>query len=366
MQRLQARWNLLRLNTHARERAGHYVDLRQTLGDRSNQPIPGVRATLIAAFTDPITRITKFINANRITLARPLSATSDATADKTYVVGKSPIVADDQQAVLLNAIETRQGLFQFVPRRTSWTVNEQVDAIDNKNTPSVLGKLLHDFARANKSGTPLVVGKYTVNAVTEHESSPAPQDPTSKPNFYQRYQLDMQWTDETGSLSHTAVPISQVGLRFTGQVLQQAELEQAQAVFSDHVAQLRGTREPTIFSPAGIGRSATLMVHDEISRRIHRGLIQDEDALNDQIAQAIDQGRRDHNAHFVHSAAQFDVLHATLLKLLKRVQLDRLTAQQRAPVPVGSTPPPIDATELQPAPPTSGTQRLTRTQTMTS
>ena len=377
MQRLQARWNQLRLSTQTRERAGHYVDLREVLGEQSNQPIPGVRATLIAAFTDPVTRIAKFINANRIALARPLSATSDATVDKTYVVGKSPIVADDQQAVLLNAIETRQGLFQFVARRTSWTVSKQVDTINSKNTPSVLGKLLHDFSRADKSGAPLVVGKYTVTAVTEQASSPAPQDPTSKPNFFQRYRLDVHWTDETGSSCHAAVPISQVGLRFTGQVLQQAELEQAQAVFSDHVAQLRGTREPTIFSAAGIGRSATLMVHDEISRRIHRGLIQDEDALNDHIEQTIDQGRRDRSPHFIHSAAQFDVLHATLLKLFKRVQHDRLPTHQPASIPAQQPATPIanpashhaNETPSAPAgstpPPTSTTtQPLTRTQTV--
>lgn len=350
IRRLQARWNSLKTNTEIRETSGHYIDLRETLDDKGSQPLRGVRDTLIAAFTDPVKRITKYINANRITVQREAASLSNATVDKTYVVGKSPVAIDDYHAVLLNAIESRQGLFQFVPRQKSWQVNDQAAGVNNANdTPSVLGKLLHDFTQASQSGHQLTIGKYTVTNVMEHESSPVPQDPAEKPNFYQRYQLDVQWRDDEGKLCEASVPISQVGLRFTGMVLRQEELKQAQEVFSDHIAQIRVPHEPNIFSPGGIGRSATLMVHHEISQRIHDGLIVDKDTLDEQIDQVIDQGRRDRSPHFVHSPAQLDELRETLLELLKskrpsQPEVNSVISAARQPPAAAATDMPAAAT----------------------
>ena len=341
IRRLQERWNRLKASTEAREVSGHYIDLRETLDDKGSQPLRGVRSTLIAAFTDPVKRITKYINANRITVQRDTALPLNPSIEKTYVVGKSPVTIDDYHAVLLNAIESGQGLFQFVPRQKSWTVNDEATGANAAdNTPSVLGKLRHDFTQARQSGQPLTIGKYTVTDVMEHESSPIPQDPTEKPNFYQRYQLDVQWRDDEGKICETSVPISQVGLRFTGQVLRQEELEQAQEVFSDHIAQIRAPHDPNIFSPGGIGRSATLMVHHEISQRIHDGLIVDKEALDAQIDQVINQGRRDRNPDFVHSPAQLDVLSETLLTLLKS---KRPSQREANPVVTTALQPPATA-----------------------
>jgi hypothetical protein len=316
----QALWDRLAKKTASHEGESKYVDLREELNDPSSQPLRGVRGTLI----EVIGQVKKFINANRITVSRRPAATPGCEVAKTYVVGKSPATVDDYHASLLNAIDSKQGLFQFVPRRKAWTVSGQ-PAGNNaaEGTPSVLGRLLHEFDQREEAGQQLTIGKYTITAVTRHGSSKTPANPKDKPNFFQRYQLDVQWIGDDRLECKASVPITQAGLRFTGKVLQKAELEMAQRIFDQHMAQVKENPEPGIYSPAGIGRSATLMVHHEISQRINDGLIRDAKDLDDQIEQVIDKGREDRSPHFIHSSAQFVVLRDTLHALFKHVSRTR-------------------------------------------
>ena len=331
MQRVQARWNRLKATATRFQQEGTYSDLREVLDDPGNKPILGVQNTLIAAFTHPITQAKKFINANRITLSHQPTATSEIESGRTYVVGKSPVTVADDYAVLLNGIESNQGVFQFVPRQKSWEVSGSSAGVDaTESTPTVLGRLLHEFAKSREAAQPLTIGKYTVVGVQHLASSEAPDNPTDKPNFFQRYQLDVQWPADNGSTFRASVPLTQVGLRFTDQVLQHAELELAQNILTAHIAQIEGHSEPQIFSPGGIGRSATLMVHHEISHRIHAGLISDEDALHDQIEQVINKGREERSPFFVHSTAQFGVLQESLTNVFKQVQDSRHHSVHRA------------------------------------
>lgn len=339
MRRTQECWNRLTKRTDQRVAEGGYQDLREALKDQGGEPILGVRKTLISVVVGSVANVRRFINANRIGLSRPAEPIAQPVVDPalqpvvtpSYVVGKSPANVDDYQAFLQHAIESKQGLFQFLPRRLPWQVQAGLEgSVAPHGKPSVLGRLLHDVALHAQANQPLCIDKYTVTNVrpidTDLTLAPA-QAAEKNPNFCHQYQVDVQWTAEDGQACQASVPITQVGLRFTGNVLQEAELEMAQAVFTRHLANIKDTVEPGICSPSGMGRSGTLMVHHEISQRIQAGLILDAPALDQQIEEVINKGREERGPYFVHSAAQLDVLRTALHKLFKSTQAQRADAK---------------------------------------
>lgn len=247
----------------------------------------------------------------------PAQASADAilaNGPSIYAAGQSPDAAslDD---FLLQGIESRQGIFQFVSRKAHHLPEQ------SSETPVIA--LLQTRCRDQPGA--LIGGRYRIDAFTpvEEKESDTPQD---------HLHFSLQVTD-TLSNEHPPsvirIPITQAGLKFTDRVLDTERIVRADALMDAHIDQLPDALETNasgglgidrmVLSQAGIGRNATLITYRTLRQRIidpdHKRAIALA-TLDDALFDVIYAGRGDRDEDYIPSLAQLSELRKALLQLI--------------------------------------------------
>lgn len=242
----------------------------------------------------------------------------DNEALQEHSAGQSP--ADDCANQLIHALDTGEGIFQFVSPRSHRTGQ-------SKYGQSII-QLLNDMRDASSGRHPHIGGRYEIIDVEKSRGSYDNDD------FAEHCIVARDL--ETSRVSR--IPVTQVGLRFDGQILQSKEIVRANVLLESHkerAAEWRGTSAdpvasnqiagaipsgPLIISHAGIGRNAALITFNEIRRRIVDEKTVDQNNLDQVLLDVICAGRMARGPRFLHSKEQLKVVRQMLLELIPDAQ----------------------------------------------
>ena len=276
----------------------------------------------------------KTLHANRISMEEVFPG------DRSYLVGQSP---DDWRACqnfLVQGIDSGRGLFQFVSEQ------QQADPTRIGHARPILNQLRDKFEEAKRAGegpngTPLLhfAGRFQIEGI---------DDTTNGNNADQgadHSRCTIRFIDINDRESGTqTMLITQVGLPFTGRVLDVDQIKRAAELFDQHCALLKD--QPTDTTPAqmfvstaGAGRNATLMVYHELSRHIRNRHFRTEAALDRALVWVILQGRVGRGYRFVHSEAQVVRLRRALMEVFNEVMVPGSGQGEPGEVGGGAVPP---------------------------
>jgi len=291
---------------------------------------PSVQCPLETAVTVGDANPPEYIHANKITIERPSATNSAASTDAskvTYIAGQSPPPptaehfssdatrvsltgagapqkTEEWQKFLLKCITSGQGIFQFVSEpahRCSIADDGQGQQFeqDGNEEKSKETPLIDQFIKAIEKSSyhTIELGKYTIGYFETEQTA--------------THKRIMLWaaTDSTGEA--TAIPLTQVGLRFANEVLQPEQIVEAKKHYDEHIKKtdsVNTSTPPMVLSYAGIGRCATLIVHHEIAEQIKSGVLKSVVEVEAAMNAVIDQGKKDRGPGFAASPAQRDAL----------------------------------------------------------
>ena len=268
------------------------------------------------------------IHANYIKIAPPIDPNTPPTA-RVYVAGQSPnpnILSATETAIsanpflsyekfLIQGIESRAGIFQFVSRKAHYHPEQ------SKEKP-IIGQLLEKIASLREDQELLIGNRYKIQAEeTLLDIGSANEVDDNKVPEYKCIHLIVTDTFKK-NYQPVIIPITQVGLKFTDRLLRIADIKKANSILEAHNLNiseqmvLSNQTEPAMISYAGVGRNATLIVYREMSNRIRKKEISDESALDRTLHEIIMQGRKTRGPKFIHSDAQYNELRSALLELM--------------------------------------------------
>lgn len=253
---------------------------RLQAAEAARSPVPEAKKFIDAVFVPPNStgllcknnqQVVKVqgspIHAHRIRTITTAEDSSGAKDASTFVAGQSPEAAQLDH-FLLQGIESRNGIFQFVSRKAHYRqeTSTQLPVI------AQLQKRLHDPAT-------LIGGRYRI-----HPGSAPQENHPDSGDDYRRFMLVVTDTKSTEIPAPTIqIPITQAGLKFTDRVLDAQHIGRASKLLRDHIACLTVhstaavevarsiNLDQMVLSRAGIGRNATLisyrLIQDQLARK---------------------------------------------------------------------------------------------------
>ncbi len=304
----------------------------ETIDSQLNVACPANTAVRVRSAPVPI-------HANVITFVRKCTQPGDGSASPTDAsehiakAGQSPQRFDRCAMFLVEGLDSGQGLFQFVSRKTHAASIDPTQATTRER--SIIDQLMDEWTKCGKKRGELVLaGRYEVTQVE-------PQAPTDN---HRRVMLTV-WDRENSKT--ITVPLTQAGLRFTGQLLRWEEIKTANTLLDGHrdcvdPPPLKGAADPMIISFAGIGRNAALITYRETRARIDAQPPTSrlgQKWLDETLKNIVESGRRDRGPGFIHSDAQLEALREGFQKVLDKRNQSVASAQspgqaQEKPAPV--------------------------------
>lgn len=303
-------WDVLRKATLARSNGRE----RATRFSKSEVPTNTTGITclnnshVVRTQVDQINTDSKPIHAHGISPCAVVPETTTKTAaalNPQYAAGQSPPKGSYQDFLHIG-LSSGQGIFQFVsPKRH----RQQAKRGD--------GSII-DLIKNHPAGTPLVVGgRYEV---VNFRQVAGKGDSGINDDFV-RYELEAVDLHDLPPQKRVKVPLTQVGLRFDGAVLEAREIIRASELLDHHQGAALDANpemdsvapaERLILSKAGYGRNATLITYRHICDSISDGTVKDAATLIDALREEIDTGRQKRDPNYVHSLKQLDELHIAL------------------------------------------------------
>lgn len=251
----------------------------------------------------------------------------DETLAQTGKKNESPEDFDrypEFNKALVHAIESRQGLYQFVWPKTHQQDFEQISTYRNRTSgdgvhreKSMYEILTTAINRAKYRGHQFLINENY--RITDIKKIKGKQLASGLDYFH--YQISV--TDLAGKTKFT-IPMTQAGLPLTEGRLAEDQIARAHAILKSHRTLLPPTPEeskpvpePMVISKKGRIRNATLIVFTSVSKRIDSGLLatpeQVDHALHDAIAAGYDaRGTK----KFIPSPTQIKMLRAALMQRL--------------------------------------------------
>ena len=250
-----------------------------------------------------------WIHANVIKFVRekfcPTANASTPASTKKVIAGQSPKTFDQTEKVLIQALDSGNGLVQVVS-------SEEERARQRQPKASVIEQLLAEREKCNRLGRPMMLaGRYEVMGLADNSTDDAHR-------HFLLTASDLRHAGQTKT-----VPLTQIGLDFSDHVLHVAQIEEANSLIEAHIASRDAQSisaaselfDPNILSHAGIGRNAALICYREGLARVRAGM--SSVALDESLEEIIAQGRRDRGPKFLQSGAQYHEVHAALLKAIR-------------------------------------------------
>lgn len=265
-----------------------------------------------------------FIHAHRFTTAQ-----DDAVPKPvTYAAAQAPSHFKDACIpILIHALETGQGVYQFVSERANnkarpplayatshASATSHISDTSATKHPSILDVLRQRMGDASDNTGIRLGDRFVITRLTPIKTSHTGSD-------HQQYLIEAEdvLNSPAPQKKYTAV-ITQVGLPFTNSVLTPNAIVRASQLLDAHQHQTE-TLSPTdtappdasqlIVSHAGIGRNATLIVYRDICSKIKTGQVNRAN-LDESLYRVIAAYRAIRGHHFVHSKQQLATLRAAL------------------------------------------------------
>lgn len=298
----------------------------------------------------PVGRIKKFLHANLVSFR---GKKPDA-ASRNAIAAQSPNDWENFDRIVTRAIESGQGIFEFVSPEQQRSFGENIVNIVSRKHYAQLAHTSHAKPvirlrreKANEkdidgnSKDAIIGGRFLL-----HITLPVSQ---FYPQEHDHFQVEFAFNDLTepkGSQKLYRIPVMQVGLPFKNSVLGVAEIKRASALVDVHNATVKAFKEDTslhgrrvygydaettlqaktdestraqlFLSPAGFGRNATLMTYQDVKQRIQDAEVANVEELDEALHAAIMAGRETRGYRFVHSNAQVAALRSALLDLLPK------------------------------------------------
>ncbi len=260
------------------------------------------------------------IHANVIKFNENAAATSNANASspepRTAIAGQSPQSFALCENFLVQGLDSRHGLFQFVSRKAHAISTGRITGTSHEMP--IIDQLLKQWKLCKNQTPPWKLGGlYEVEEIRE----------LTKDKHHRRVMLIVKHPEKDGETIQ--VPLTQAGLQFTNRVLGVDQIEKANELMEAHKAFLpqsadstqQPAADPLIASYAGIGRNATLITYREVRARIDAlpdATACDRKWLDDNLKEVINAGRRDRGSRFIHSDAQLRELKQLLSKCVEQ------------------------------------------------
>ena len=324
----------------------------------------------------PLGRIKKFLHANVVTFR---GKKPDAPS-RNAIAAQSPNDRENLDRILTRAIESGQGIFEFVSPEQQKSFDDSIKHLVSRKEYAKLAHTSHaqpilrhcterykDKDVDGKTKPVIVGGRFKLLSAL-----PISQFYIQDHDHYQKDISFIDLTEPKESQMLYRFPVMQVGLPFKNSVLEAAEIKRASALVDVHNATVKAFKEDTslhgcrvygydaettlqaktdettraqlFLSPAGFGRNATLMTYQDLKQRIQDGEIGNVAEIDDALHAAIIAGRETRGYRFVHSNAQVAALRSALLDLLPKPK----------PVPKPAfrwpTDPPVEPVLVEPAP----------------
>ena len=276
-----------------------YLD--STLIEQEVTGLPCVEATAVSVMLNGTKR---YVHANHVQISQYPSEVASQQEAHRYIAGQSPKHFDSCEKILLNAIESREGIFQLVsPTTHSFLQRDRINDIDTLFVAPILIQLLAKHAQ----GEEIIIGN-------QYRIVPVKRDNT--PDHIASYDLTVTSLNDSGE--EFSIPLTQIGLKFDNAVLEEDEIRAANAALDQHLqhnpaSSSHPASEPIILSRKGVGRNATLIAYHEILPWIRSGQIVNEADLDNALQNVIAAGRRARGTRFVHSPQQLQELRNALL-----------------------------------------------------
>ncbi len=237
-------------------------------------------------------------------------------AAHAFSAAQSP-PANGVENQLIHALDSGEGIFQFVSPRSHRTGR-------SSHEKSIIN-IVKDWREANPGAGLTINGRYEITHLELLEGN-------HKGENFARYCITAR---DLKTNTERQVPLTQVGLKFDGQVLQESEIHRADALLEDHKRQVAVMRNavaagavsnqdnsslrcgPLIVSHVGIGRNAALITFNDIRRRIDDEGTVNKKNLDKALLDVISAGRAARGPGFLHSKEQLKVVRQMSLELIE-------------------------------------------------
>lgn len=247
------------------------------------------------------------VPANEIRIVNTLVMPSGPIEHLSYVCAQSPQSWSECEKMLMLGIDSRLGLFQFTSSATAQPLkgpNSEVASPGN-SLGSVIEQLLAKKTEMDELYAPCVLGnRFQVTHIACE----------AKGSDFSRFLINVQ---SPGAAEKMIIPMTVACMNLDQGILLEPEIERAKTLLDDHNravsacgGDIKGTA--TIISDTGLGRSAALIVYQELSRKIERGVITLASDLDRELKEFILHARRACGPGFLHSAKQLAALKASL------------------------------------------------------
>jgi len=284
-----------------------------------------------------------YLHANRLEIA-PLNNHAPNTLEKTsYVVGQSPATSSSTEGMLIHAMETGLGIYQFVSQRTHQRImdGQPRPPESHKKAQPILEEIQTQLTLHQSSQTRYIIDeRYEItglNKITEGAKNPAADKSCGSNHCH--FLLEIRDLKNGTSQS---IPITQTGLNFQGKLLRKGQLKEARACLNKHISLQTKTSHQndiaaTVLSHAGIGRNAALIVYSEIEKMIEANHITNPAELDDALEDLITKGRAVRGPHFLHSEAQLQEIRSLCLTSIEDRQSHAGQSNVATPAMVASS-----------------------------
>ena len=293
------------------------------------------------------TMVTVALEKDPTAMRRPIDANVIEFTDhdlsgspRTYIAGRSPTSLkthsasppDDQanfvefEKCLVQGIESRQGIFQFVGQRAHDTPEQSFDK------PIIYQLLAMQGSAEARDSELWLGGRYQVKNLSVLTTNDA-----AGMHDHCHYRLEVLDTATNGTVT---VPLTQAALPFDEGIFQIPEIIRAGQLCAAHNGFVTGVtpeeaRQQTfaaVFSKKGVIRNATTLTYFDLSKRIGDRSIKDEQELDIALLQAIVQGRKARGIKkFIPSTRQVALLRSALVeKLQQREASENISGRNQA------------------------------------
>lgn len=234
------------------------------------------------------------LHANTIQLN---GSAAECAEDRTAIVGANPVSLEQAFTVLGEgtAASDESHIFQFVSLRRLQDPQKRA------------GTLAGIVEQLTKGGCPWD----DAFAIESIETLPSDR------RDVETLRLTLTSCSEWDEGEEQTVVVTLAGYDFSAGVLSRDDLLHAYDRFTTHLPNDgpdRANQTPIFLSKAGIGRSAALMVLNELMIRHETAPFSDKQALLDEMNAIIQTGRRDRDPNFVHNKGQYQaILEAALV-----------------------------------------------------
>ena len=241
-----------------------------------------------------------YLHANEIRFTKKVSpGANNSTGGEpvaTARAGRSPRGKSVCEDFLVNAIESREGLFQFV------SPSAHRDPAASAEKP-----MMHLFKEAfkNKGQEGLILGgRYRVESYADMVADGG--------DFKQ---IKIEVIDTLNDNEKKSIILTQAGLSFQKNKLRAIDIQRADELMELHLSEnsrlgIPVDRDPMVVSYTGIGRNATLIAYRQVCQQLKD--IGNKDELRAVLKEVVLAGRRDRGPGFIHSAAQMEELLAAV------------------------------------------------------